>query len=148
MEDQFGEKEDRNNNEKRHRGRGRGKQLKQLGSAGLSNPWRKEVGGNIGQQNDFNNNDKEMGWRTPTPPLELNEKILLDSEENNNSFCDIAQDAEGLGELANKVKEIVLSEPKISETSLRQKLRNTDSIVAAVDFTNLLFRMSEAGEVD
>ena len=49
---------------------------------------------------------------------------------------------------SHKVKKIVLSEPKISETSLRQKLRNTDSIVAAVDFTNLLFRMSEAGEVE
>ena len=148
VENQFGEKEDCNNNEKKHRGSGRGRHLKQLGSAGWSNLWREEVGGNIGQQNDFNNKDKEMGWRIPTPPLEFNEKILLDSEEKNNSFSDIAQDAEGLGELANKVKEIVLSEPKISESSLRQKLRNTDSIVEAVDFTNLLFRMSEAGEVE
>ena len=148
----FGLNEDFTNNEKKQQEKGRGGHLDllQIGRARSAKPCAERMGEDSGKINlrrserenmdnkdDFNNNEKSK---------EVDGK--MDSEENNNSISDEAQGEEGLDELVNRVKEIVLSESKISETSLRQKLRDTGTNMLAVDLTKLLFKMSEAGVVE
>ena len=80
---------------------------------------------------------------SPRSPQVNGEK---EREENDNSVSD--ENADCFDELANRVKEIVLAEPKIYEASLRQKLRDTGTDMAVKDLTNVLFKMSEAGVVE
>ena len=141
--DKVGQKEDFNNEEKRQQRAGSSTRAEEVGgSVGQVDDLKSETE-NVGRKGDFNNNETSIGGRISPQSLQVDGKM-----ENNNYVSDEAQDAEGFDELANRVKEIVLAEPKIYETSLRQKLRDTGANMAVVDFTNLLFRMSEVGAVE
>ena len=132
------QKEDFINNEKKQQ------------DVGSANPWVEEVKGSIGLVDDLKSESENLGRKCDLNYNEMSMEgnLAIDSEINNNAASDEAQDAEGFGEMANRVKEIVLAESKIYETSLRQKLRDTGSNMAEVDLTNLLFRMSETGVVE
>jgi len=132
------QKEDFINNEKKQQ------------DVGSANPWVEEVSESIGLVDDLKSESGNLGRKCDSNynEISMEGKLALDCEVNNNAVSDEAQDAEGFGEMANRVKEIVLAEPKIYETSLRQKLRDTGSNMAEVDLTNLLFRMSEDGAVE
>ena len=132
------QKEDFINNEKKQQ------------DVGSANPWVEEVSESVGLVDDLKSESGNLGRKCDSNynEISMEGKLTLDCEVNNNDVSDEAQDAEGFDEIANRVKELVLAESKIYETSLRQKLRDTGANMAVVDLTNLLFRMSEVGAVE
>ena len=142
-----------NQNEKRQRGKGRGRAFGPMSGqcVGVSNSnvRREKVSEDVGQEDDLNSNQMSIGRSRMSASFQVDETTSLESEKINISYNEMAQDFGGFEDLANGIKQIVLSEPdRQTETALREKLRNTGVIVEAGDLKKLLFQMAEAGVVE